>query len=279
MSGPISHETHRASRRGRKRPFRILLLSAYFPPEIGTASHLFHELAAEFASRGHAVTVATGFPRYNVPPDVAARHRGIWRTEDVDGIRVLRVWWPRFPRRMMIGRGIEHFLAAAAVALRAIASSRPDVLLVYSPPLTLGLSAALLGALRQTRFILNVQDLFPQSAIDLGVMRNRAQIAFFRRMESFIYRQADCVTVHSDGNAEYVSAASGGSAPVAVVPNWVDNRLLEPRPKAPWLLGLGDLRDRFVVSFAGTMGLSQDVETIVRAARLLRDRKDIVFLL
>ena len=264
---------------GGRESLRVLLLCAYFPPEIGTAAHLFHELAAELASRGHQVSVITGFPRYNVPPEVAAANRGLCRRDRMDGLDVLRVWWPRFRRSSMLGRGIEHLLAAASIAVGALASRRHDVALVYSPPLALGLAAWLLAKGRRVPFVFNVQDLFPQSAIDLGVMRSRAQIAVFRCLERFIYRRAACVTVHSEGNAEHVLHAAGGRARVAVVANWPDEALFRRHPRDPRLLGADGGDGTFVVSFAGTMGLSQDLDTIIRAAHLLRDHKDILFLL
>jgi colanic acid biosynthesis glycosyl transferase WcaI len=279
MARTVRPPTARASDDGGRDSLRVLLLCAYFPPEIGTAAHLFHELAVELASRGHRVSVVTGFPRYNVPAEVAAANRGLWRGDRMDGIDVLRVWWPRFRRSFMLGRGIEHLLAAASMAVAALASRRHDVVLVYSPPLTLGLAAWLFAKARRVPFVFNVQDLFPQSAIDLGVMKSRPQIAVFRWLERFIYRRAACVTVHSQGNAEHVLRAAGDRARVAVVANWPDEALFQRRPKAPRILGADGGDGMFVVSFAGTMGLSQDLDTILRAAHLLRDRKDIVFLL
>ena len=279
MSPKISSRPRSTSQPETKKPLRVLLLCAYFPPEIGTASHLFHELAVELVARGHTVTVVTGFPRYNVPAEVAARHRGIWRRECMDGIEVLRVWWPHFRRRSMIGRGMEHFFAATAIGCRALGAGRHDVSLVYSPPLTLGITAWGLARIGRGSFVLNVQDLFPQSAIDLGAMTSPHQIAFFRWLERSVYKRAACVTVHSEGNAEHVRASAGAGTCVAVVPNWVDAQLLQPHPRDPQLLGASGPDGRFVVSFAGTMGFSQDMETIIRAASLLRQHDDILFLL
>ncbi|MFQ5808874.1 MAG: glycosyltransferase family 4 protein, partial [Armatimonadota bacterium] len=259
---------------------RVLLISHYFPPEVGTAPHLFHELAIGLRENGHDVTVLTGFPRYNVSPAVAAEYRGLWRRESMDEIAVLRTRWPWFPREWMIGRGLEQFIAAAAMALRAAAIRRHDVTVVYSPPLTLGITAwALSKAGRGGPFVLNVQDLFPQSAIDLGAMKSPLQIAFFRWLERRLYRAAACVTVHSHGNAAHVRAAAGQAASVAVVANWADRELFRSHPKDPRLLGVDELDGEFVVSFAGTMGLSQDMEVIVQAASLLREHQDILFLL
>jgi len=259
---------------------RVLLISHYFPPEIGTASHLFYELAVGLRENGHEVTVLTGFPRYNVSRQVSAKYRGLWRREYVDGVEVVRARWPWFSRESMVGRGLEHFIAAAAMGLRAMAIRRHDVTLVYSPPLTLGIAAwALQGSGRGGPFVLNVQDLFPQSAIDLGAMKSRPQVAFFRWLERRLYGAAACVTVHSPGNAKYVKASAGAGTPVVVAPNWVDPQLFAPQAKDPQLLDAANLDGSFVVSFAGTMGLSQDMDVIIRAASLLRRHEDIVFLL
>src|SRR5438105_1709594 len=149
----------------------ILLLSAYFPPDNGSAANLFWELGRAFVARGHTVSVVTGFPGYHAQADLSAYQRKLWCTERVAGITVYHVRVPEVARNTPIGRGLWQFSSALVFALRGLRIPRPDVSLVYSPPLPLGLTALCWRRWRSVPFVFNVQDLFPQSAIDLGLLR------------------------------------------------------------------------------------------------------------
>jgi colanic acid biosynthesis glycosyl transferase WcaI len=133
-------------------------------------------------------------------------------------------------------------------------------------------------------FILNVQDLFPQSIIDLGLLRNRWLIRFFEEMERFVYRRANIITVHSEGNREHVMRKldKGQAEKVKVIPNWVDVHFIQPGPRMNWFREAHGLGDAFVVSFAGVLGYSQDLDVVLDAARILEDggwSSEILFLI
>ncbi len=257
---------------------RILLITAYFPPDIGSASHLFYDLGRAFAAEGNQVTIVTGYPSYHAQGDLS-RYTGRRMVEETAGMRVSRVRVPEFARDTPIGRGLWQFSCARAFAAAALREPAPDVSLVYSPPLPLGLTALWLRRRRGSRFVLNVQDLFPQSAIDLGVMRGRAMIRAFEKLESWIYRSADAIAVHSEGNRQHVTSRGGPAATTRVMDNTVDTEEIRPGPRENQLrseLGIGD---RFAASFGGIMGFSQDLDVILEAAALVRARSDMVFLL
>jgi glycosyltransferase involved in cell wall biosynthesis len=258
----------------------ILLLTNYWPPEIGAASHLYYELSQALAARGHRVTVLTGFPRYNVQ-EMPAAYRGKAATwEQGNGVRVRRIRTPHLPQHIPVARGLDHFLLALTYALAGLGLERPDALLFYSPPLPIGLAAGFLGRLYRCPFLLNVQDIFPQSAIDLGVLKQRALVRFFEWLEKRIYRRADHITVHSEGNRQNVAAKLPARLDkITVVHNWIDAEFVRPGPRSNGFRRMMGLGDEFVVSFAGTMGYSQDVDTVLGAADILRDEQGIVFAL
>jgi len=258
---------------------RILLVTAYFPPDTGSAAHLFYELGTALVNRGHQVTVVTGFPGYHAQGDLS-RYRGrFWMTEDINGLRVSRVSVLQIFRNTPVGRGLWQFSCAVSLALRGALLPRHDVMLIYSPPLPLGLTGWGLRLLRGVPFVVNVQDLFPQSAIDLGVLKNRMLIRFFRWLERFVYRQADHITVHSAGNQNYVIGCGVAREQVMVMPNWVDVNFIRPGERHNDFSREHGLDGKFVVSFAGVIGYSQDVDTILEAAKLLQDYPEICFLI
>jgi colanic acid biosynthesis glycosyl transferase WcaI len=260
-------------------PVKILLISAFFPPEVGSAAHLYYELGQAFKARGHEVTVLTGLPRYHVVGKLRRLRRRplIWET--YHGLRVLRVFNLDVPWDSPVLRGIDQFISAFFTGMAGTFLPRFDVALVYSPPLPLALAALALCRLRGRPLVVNIQDLFPQSAIDLGILRNAYIIRVFRGLESFLYRQADLITVHSQGNRGYVLGAGGEKAKVRVIPNWVDTEAIKPGSRETRLREEIGLNQHFIVSFAGIMGYSQDLETVLRSAALLKDHPDIVFLL
>ncbi len=257
----------------------VLILTNYFPPEIGGAAHLFYELAESLVQRGHQVTVVTGFPRYNVKERPEPYRGKRLMREEMSGVQVLRLWTPSVPRTNLILRGLEHFLVPAVLFLGGLFSGRQDVVLIYSPPLPLGLAAYALSRIKRIPFVVNVQDLFPKEAVILGLLKSKILIRVFEIIERFIYRKADSVTVHSPGNREHVLAHGGHSERVQVVHNWVDIERVRPLPRENSFRHEHGLDGRFVVSYAGTMGWCQDMSVIVQAAQRLQDYQDIVFLM
>jgi len=268
---------------------RILLLTDAFPPEVRSSSHLMYELAEELAGRGHAVSVVTCRPRYNLAPGAAPAPAspGVPR-EPVGGFEVLRVDAPAIHNVGHVRRGLGQLWLPVAFYRAARALPRPNVIYVYSPPLTLGLAARWLGRRWRAPFVFNVQDLFPQNAIDLGALRNPLLVAFFRRLERFIYRHAAAIALHSEGNAAWLRRDGVEAAKLRVIHNWVDTERHRPEAgatKKGTEAGATSNRFRkglegcFVVLFAGVMGYAQDMETIVEAAARLREESRIVFLL
>jgi colanic acid biosynthesis glycosyl transferase WcaI len=263
---------------------KILLLTAYFPPDTGSAAHLFYELGRAFVERGHGVTVLTGMPGYHALGPLE-KYKGKKRIkEDMEGMEVVRVAMPQLPRHLMVGRALWQFGGAWALFLAGLGLPKADAAIVYSPPLPLGLTAWGLKKLQGLPFILNVQDLFPQSIIDLRLLRNRWLIRFFEEMERFVYRRANIITVHSEGNREHVMRKldKGQAEKVKVIPNWVDVHFIQPGPRMNWFREAHGLGDAFVVSFAGVLGYSQDLDVVLDAARILEDggwSSEILFLI
>jgi glycosyltransferase involved in cell wall biosynthesis len=136
-----------------------------------------------------------------------------------------------------------------------------------------------MGRLRGKPAILNVQDIFPQSAVDLGVLKNPWLIRCFKSMEAFAYRHFRLTVAHSEGNRRYIISRGGPPLQVTAIPNWVDTEAIQPGLKTNGLRTALGLEGHFIVSFAGIMGYSQDLGPIVKAAALLKDHPHIAFLL
>nr|HPJ72862.1 glycosyltransferase family 4 protein [bacterium] len=185
---------------------RVLLITDSYPPEIRSASLLMAEMAEGFRDRGCEVCVLTSSPRYNLAQWPLAGRKRLFYRETADGIEVIRTHTLPIHNVGHLRRGLGQVFLPAIFSLPTPAIRRPDATVVYSPPLTLGLAAWAVKVSRGTPFIFNVQDIFPQNAVDLGALRNPRIIAAFRAIERFVYRHADAVTVHSNANRNVLIA-------------------------------------------------------------------------
>src|SRR5207302_8071865 len=203
------------------------------------------------AHRGHRVTVITSVAEGAVRPRKTSL-LGIF-VEDRCGVRVIRI--PNFAIHRTHApaflRGLGQILNAFAFLLAALCVKDVQVTLAYSPPLALGIVGSVLHRVKGIPHVLNVQDLVPQYAIDLGILKNRTLIRMLKWIEKTVYRNVQQITVHSQGNAEYMVREGVPAAKLAIVPNWVDTRLIQPTSRDnPYRENAG-LQGKFVVLFVG----------------------------
>lgn len=261
----------------------ILLVTDSYPPEIRSASHLMLELAEELQQRGHAVTVITTWPEYNLDRDQDKKTFNEYENEN--GIAVIRVKTLPHHNVNYIVRGLSQLLMPVQFLLKLRKHKiKPDAVVVYSPPLPLALVGSWLKR-KGVRNLLNVQDLFPQNAIDLGILTSKMQIKFFQAIELYAYRTADVVTVHSEGNRRMVLQQHPDlGSKLQLLHNWVDidhhsqENEASSRTQVDFRQKWG-IKQKHVAVFAGVMGPSQYLELILGVADRLRSQSDLLFLL
>lgn len=261
----------------------ILLVTDSYPPEIRSASHLMLELAQELFHRGHQVTVITTWPEYNLAQQSTSLVFN--ESELEDGIRILRVKTLPHHNVNYILRGLAQLIMPWQF-LRKLRQYRikPEAVVVYSPPLPLALVGSALKR-KGAKYLLNVQDLFPQNAIDLGILRNSLQIKLFKALEKYAYQTTDVVTVHSEGNKKVLEAEHPSIRDhLKLLHNWVDvdhHTSVSPSSKSTqndFRIRWG-ITQRYVAVFAGVMGPSQYLDLILDIAENMKDRSDLLFLL
>lgn len=260
------------------------MITADFPPEVGSAADIFHELAKSMMQRGHQVTVVTTFPRlysYRVAdreslPRMSGR---LFLREQMDGIRVIRLKSLPLPEGSLFVRGLEHFLLPLILAFGGLFSGKHDVILIYSPPLPLAVVAYFLGRIKRIPLVANIQDLYPHAVVGRGVLKNRLLIRIFEYMERFVYKKADHLTVHSEGNRDFVISKGAHSEAVTVIPNWADTDEIKPSSKHNEFSQEYGLDGKFVVSYAGIMSRFQALEVIVHTAAVLSSNSNVLFLM
>lgn len=255
------------------------MLTDRFPPEVRSSARLFYDLARRFQQRGHDVRVITKFPsKYAPPADGAAEARNGWNI--AEGVPVRRVRWVPLLNGGRAVRALDHLTLWMTFAVASRHWPVADIALIYSPPLPLALAGGLYRSWYRTPFVLNVQDLYPQTVVDLGLLKNRLAIRVAQRLEATAYRLAERLVVHSPGNRDFLLERKGLPADkVRVIYNGVDVDAARPGARENEFRQQHGLVGQFLVSFAGLMGYAQDLTTVIEAAASLRDRPDILFLL
>ena len=206
---------------------RILFLTQYYPPEIGAAQNRLSDLAKRLKNKGHDVTVLTALPSYP-RGEIYEGYRGRFRmTEDHDGIRVVRTWVYATKKKNFVPR-IFNYLSFAVLSLivGSVTAGKVDVIIVESPPLFLGFSGYFLSKLKHAKFVLNVSDLWPESAVVLNVLRNRRLIRWTTRGEEWLYSQASLVTGQTQGIVDSIRRRCANK-PVHLLTNGVSPEFLE----------------------------------------------------
>jgi len=261
---------------------KLLVLCPHFAPDVAPTGEVMTSIAHALADRGHELHIITALPWYKDHAVDQGWGGRPWRTERTSWGRITRLHpFPtdksNIPARAVAFAGFTGMATVAGLVSRG----RPDAVMVMSPPLPLGVAGWLAAASRRAPFVFNIQDVFPDVAVELGAITNPRVIAVASWLERFLYRRADAVTVLSEDLRDNVAAKLRGRRPerVHVIPNFVDTERIRPAdPENSYRAEYG-LSGRTVVLYAGNVGLSQSLELVVEAARRLRDREDVVFVI
>jgi len=261
---------------------RILILTQYYPPEVGAQQNRLSDLARRLARSGHTVTVLTALPSYQ-KGEIFEGYRGRFTVvEQSDGIRIIRTWiYPL--RRPSFGLRLLNYLSFvfSSLALGTWKVGKQDCVVAQSPPLFLLISGFVISRLKKAKFIVNISDLWPASAVAMGILRSRALIALSIRLEEFLYRHASLITAQTQGIVESIRSRCP-DVRVELMTNGVDTEAFQV-PQQPELRTLVrkefKLQEKFVVGYAGLHGLAQGLETVIMAAKVLAGCEDIVFAL
>jgi glycosyltransferase involved in cell wall biosynthesis len=258
---------------------RWVILTQYFYPEVGAAPIRFYEIARELTSRGYQVTVVTTFPSHRMVAIPKKYRRRLWMREEMEGFKVLRVWaFPHFSGRIW-KRFITYFSFVFTSIFGIMRAGSCDYILVHSPPLFIGISAYISSLLKRAPFIFSVSDLWPQVAVELGVVRNKWLIRLAERLELFIYRKAWKVVAVSDGIYQALLSKGLPKEKVSILSNGANIEMFALRKKRKDLIERYNLQSKKVFLYAGNFGFAFDPLTILKAAEILLPRNEIFFLL
>ena len=249
---------------------RILIYTYnYFPEPIGIAP-LVTELAEGLVKRGHQVRVVTGMPNYPQRRIYEGYRRKLYLTELTNGVAVQRSYvWVR-PKPSLIDRLLLEVSFVVTSFIHALRGKRPDVIFLTTPPLPVSVPSALLARLHRAPVVLNLQDILPDAAVRMGILKNPKLIRIFEVLEKFAYRTATKITVIADDFVKHLHEKGVPEHKIVQIPNWVDVHFIRPLPKQNNQFRADHkLNSNFVVLYSGNIALTQGLETVIDAATRL----------
>jgi colanic acid biosynthesis glycosyl transferase WcaI len=246
---------------------RVTLLTHYYPPEVGAPQARLTALARGLSRRGVEVTVHTGFPHY--PDGVIQppyRNRP-WSAEDEDSVRVVRSAVYPAPNRGFGRRIVNHVSFGLSALATSPASGPADAVIVETPPLLLAGSSIAYARAKRAALVVNVSDMWPDSAVALGTLRRPRLVSAARSLEHACYRSAAAIVCPTRGIESALGELEEASGKVHRIPPSVDPELfpVSPPPR----------NGNFKVLYAGTVGMSQGLGTLMDAAELLGEDAEI----
>jgi len=252
----------------------IVVLCPHFAPDTAPTGDVITTIVHGMASRGRRVHVVTALPWYRTHAIEDGWTGRLVRRETTPWGSIIRVHpFPGKSKRNLLRRAVGFALFSLVAGVCTLFAGgwrrRPAAIISMSPPLTLGLTGWLAARLRFTRSIFNIQDVFPDAAVETGAITNARVISVARWLERISYERSDAVVVLSDDLRDNVAAKIGRRhrQKVVVIPNFVDSEFITPLPRNTAYrteLGIGDEQ---VVMYAGNVGFSQSLDLVVEAAR------------
>jgi colanic acid biosynthesis glycosyl transferase WcaI len=257
----------------------IMFMAQCYAPEDVSAAVLITELAIDLVKRGHQVTMVTGAPNYPYGRVFPGYRNRLYGVERLDGVRIIRTWSFISPNTSFWARILHYGTYSATAFYGGLLAGKPDILVNYSPPLPLGLSAWLLGRLWRVPWVLQLEDLYPGAAVAAGMLNNRAAIAFFTAMERFEYHRATHISLIAQGFRQNLLSRGIPPAKITLIPVWADPDVVRPLPRENAFRDQHGLAGKFVVLYAGNIGLTSCLEDILAAAELLAAEPDVRFVI
>ena len=262
---------------------QLLILTQYFPPEVGAPQNRLYELAIRLQKQGIEVSVLTAMPNYPAMQIQPAYQGAVLRRETMGELSVTRAWIFVSRSKSLIIRLLNYFsFVFTAFWVGLSLPQKYDAILCESPPLFLGITAWLLSRLRGARLIFNVSDLWPESAEKLGLVTNRFFLGAATVLEEFLYKSAALVTGQTQGIVKNISTRFPQKS-VYWLKNGVDVAYFRHAEAAEyrstWRKANGFDDGNLLFLYAGILGYAQGLEVILHAAAQLQNLPHIQFLL
>lgn len=259
---------------------KILFLSHYFPPEINAPASRTFEHCREWVRAGHEVTVVTCAPNHPRGRVYEGYRNRLYQREQREGIEVVRLWTWLSANEGFLLRTVNYVSFMLACIFAAPWLRRPDVVISTSPQFFNGLAGYFVSRLKRAPWVLEIRDLWPESILAVGAIRNTVLISVLRRLEHFCYAKADRIVPVTDAFADYMREHGVEAGKITVIKNGVELGLFRRDVSGDAMRERLGLAGKIVAAYFGTHGMAHHLETVLEAADLLKNsHPEVMFLL
>ena len=253
---------------------RLVVICPHFAPDLAPTGVVMTRIVQELAARGHELHVVTSLPWYRNHAIESGWGGRLWRTEKTAWGSIIRVHpFPGKSKTNLLRRAIGFLAFSYAVGIRSVHAGglpfKVDGVLAMSPPLTLGLTGWFTKMIRRAPLVFNIQDVFPDAAIQTGAISNKRIIALAQWIERVSYHRSDAVVLLSQDLRNNIAGKLNPKyhPRLHVIPNFVDTISITPQSRMTRYRSELGIREELVVMYAGNVGFSQSLYLMLEAAR------------
>ncbi|MDO6657209.1 glycosyltransferase family 4 protein [Anaerobacillus sp. 1_MG-2023] len=253
---------------------KILYISQHFPPEIGAAQARAYDMSMNLVEEGCDVTVVTSFPNH-------VSSKKIFQSSKHLGLNVIRTFVVQDTKKSKLRRMLNYFSFMTTSIIAGLFAKKPDVVFATTPQLFVGLSGYVISKLKRAKFVIEVRDLWVDFAEVLNQINNKKLLTLARKLEWFLFKQADHIVVVTHGYKQYLIEKGIPENKIDVITNGVnptETGVLVPEEGVRIRAEHG-LENKFIILYAGNMGIAQGLRTVLEAANVLKDVSSITFVL
>jgi glycosyltransferase involved in cell wall biosynthesis len=256
---------------------KILFLTDNFYPEVNAPANRTYEHCLEWAKSGADITVITCVPNFPKGVVFDGYKNKLYQTEMINGIRVIRVWTYITANEGTLKR-ILDYLSFAIMAFFVSLCKKTDVIIATSPQFFTAIAGAFSAIFKRKPWIMEVRDIWPESIVAVGAMKNKFIITFLEKIEKWLYRRASKIIVVTDSFKKDIIGKGIIENKIEVVKNGAYLDKFKPIEKDNKLINQLNLEGRFIVAYFGTLGMAHKMDFIIKAAKKVTD-KNIMFLI
>ena len=252
----------------------ILFLTDNFPPEVNAPASRTFEHCREWVKAGHQVTVVTCAPNFPKGAVYDGYRNRLWQSEQMDGIRVVRVWSYVTANEGFLKRTLDYISYMVSAVIAAPFVRRADLVVATSPQFFTACAGYVVSRMKRIPFVFELRDLWPESIKAVGAMKNERLFAMLERIEMFLYRKAACIIPNTHSFKENLTQRGIEPHKIHVITNGVDLTRFRKIPKDWDLVAQYGLEDKFVAGYIGTHGMAHGLDTLLEAAQKLSQMPD-----
>jgi len=259
---------------------RILFLSHFYPPEMGGAAARISGLAKWLVKFGHDVTVITGYPNYptgKIYPEYKNKKNKI---EFIDDVQIIRSKVLPVSYQSILVRLLNYFTLFFTALWNGIRKRNNfDIIIASSPPLTIGILGLILSKIYKIPWILDIRDIWPDVAVEAGMLKENGFVdRLSKKLANYLYNHATHLTPVTESKLTKIKRVGIPINRMSIVSNGVDFDLINNAKQKNWRSELG-LENKFILAYAGLIGIAQGVNVIIETAIQLKEENDIHFLI